>query len=230
MRSKRREGWESAEGKVGILALGSHQERHGAVLPPDTDAKLAAYIALEAAKRSGAKFLGILLTSHELPLIETGKHHSLRKVMGELCRKLREAKEILGIKAVVLVNAHGGNKPLREHLGRLERRMGMRLAFATLLVDLEGPHAGTGEVSAAAVIGLADLSRLEEHLDPRRYPEVGFAGMEEVRRKYGWAERHAREVLKKGVRADLKLGRKILERAVEEAVEEVKKLASELGN
>ncbi|MEM2427401.1 MAG: hypothetical protein QXZ52_04265, partial [Candidatus Hadarchaeales archaeon] len=61
---------------MGILALGSHQERHGAVLPPDTDAKLAAHVALEAAKRSGAKFLGILLTSYELPLIRTGKHHS----------------------------------------------------------------------------------------------------------------------------------------------------------
>jgi len=229
VRSKRRKGWESAEGRVGILALGSHQERHGAVLPPDTDAKLAAHVALEAAKRSGARFLGILLTSYELPLIRTGKHHSLKKVMGELCRRLGEAKEVLGVKAVVLVNAHGGNKPLREHLHKLEKRMGVRLAFTTLLVDLEGPHAGTGEVSAAAAAGLADLSRLDEHLDFQKYPEVGFVGMERVRRKYTWAERHAREVMERGVKADLELGRKILERAVEEAVGEVRRLVSELG-
>jgi len=210
---------------VGVLALGSHQERHGAALPPDTDAKLAAHVALEAAKRSGAKFLGVLLTSHELPGIDTGRHHSLRRVLGELGRRLREAREVLGIRAAVLVNAHGGNKPLREHLPSLERRLGMRLAFTSELVDLEGPHAGTGEVSAAAAVGLADLSRLREHADPDRYPEVGFAGLEEVRRRYPWAERHAREVLERGVRVDLELGRRMVERAVERAMEEVRRLA-----
>ncbi|MEM2866053.1 MAG: 2-amino-5-formylamino-6-ribosylaminopyrimidin-4(3H)-one 5'-monophosphate deformylase [Candidatus Hadarchaeales archaeon] len=214
---------------MGVLALGSHQERHGAVLPPDTDAKLAAHVALEAAKRSGAKFLGVLLTSYELPLIETGRHHPLGKVVGELCRRLKEAREVLGVRAAVLVNAHGGNKPLRDRLPRLEKRLGMKLAFSTLLVDLEGPHAGTGEVSAAAAAGLADLSRLREHVDPERHPEVGFAGLEKARRRYEWAERHAREVLEGGVRADLRLGKRMLERAVEEAVGEVRRLASALG-
>ncbi len=212
-----------------MLALGSHQERHGAVLPSDTDAKLAAHVALEAAKRSGAKFLGVLLTSYELPLIETGRHHSLARVVGELCRRLREAREVLGVKAAVLVNAHGGNKPLRDRLPRLERRLGMRLSFCTLLVDLEGPHAGRGEVSAAAAVGLADPSRLGEHVDPEKHPEVGFVGLREARRRYEWAERHAREVLKEGVRVDLRLGRRLVERAVEEAVREIERLASSPG-
>jgi 2-amino-5-formylamino-6-ribosylaminopyrimidin-4(3H)-one 5'-monophosphate deformylase len=215
---------------VGVLALGSHEERHGAALPPDTDAKLGAHVALEAAKRSGAKFLGVLLTSHELPLIDTGRHHPLRRVVGELRRRLREAKEVLGIEAAVLVNAHGGNKPLKDHLPALERRLGMRLAFTTELVELEGPHAGTGEVSAAAAAGFADLSRLREHVDPERCPEVGFVGLREARRRYGWAERHAREILERGVRVDLRRGREMLERAVEAAVGEVRRLASELGS
>ena len=67
-------------GKVGILALGSHEERHGAALPPDTDAKLASHVALEAAKRTGVEFLGTLYSSYELPYIDTGRHHDARTV------------------------------------------------------------------------------------------------------------------------------------------------------
>ncbi|HDI12537.1 MAG TPA: creatinine amidohydrolase, partial [Hadesarchaea archaeon] len=29
--------------EIGVLAIGSHEERHGAALPPDTDAKIATY-------------------------------------------------------------------------------------------------------------------------------------------------------------------------------------------
>ena len=46
--------------KIGIIALGSHLENHGPALPIDTDAKIGAYIAFQAALQTGAKFLGII--------------------------------------------------------------------------------------------------------------------------------------------------------------------------
>ena len=45
---------------IGILAIGSHLENHGAALPIDTDSKIAVYIGLQASLITGAKFLGVL--------------------------------------------------------------------------------------------------------------------------------------------------------------------------
>jgi len=212
------------QSKIGILALGSHEERHGAALPPDTDAKLASHVALEAAKRIGAKFLGVLYRSYELPGIDTGHHHTLDEILEELRTVLLQAKSSLDVRAVVLVNGHGGNIPLRERLPAIEAELKVRLIFNNTLIDLEGPHAGTEELSMGAAIGIADESKVAEHCDFSRYPEVGFVGLQEARRRYEWAERHAREVESGGVRADRELGRRLLERAIVSVVNDVKKL------
>lgn len=230
VRSKRRGVSGKDEAGVGVLALGSHDERHGAILPPDTDAKLAAHIALEAAKRTGAKFIGILLSSHELPFIDTGEHHPIAEVLSELRGKLKEAKRVLGLRAVVLVNAHGGNKPLRKHLRRLERESGLKLAFNTRIVDVEGPHAGTGEVSAGVVVGIGDPTKLREHTNFEKYPEVGFVGFKRAREVYPWAEEHAREVSERGIHVDEELGRRLVEEAIESVVRDIRRLKSFRGS
>jgi len=207
--------------KVGILAIGSHEERHGAALPPDTDAKLASHVALETAKRTGAKFLGVLYRSYELPGIDTGHHHTLDEITEELRAVLLQAKSSFDIGVVVLVNGHGGNIPLRERLPAIEAELGVRLIFNNTIIDLEGPHAGTEELSMGAAIGIADESKVAEHCDFSQYPEVGFVGLREARRRYEWAERHAREVEAGGVRADHELGRRLLERAIVSVVNDV---------
>ena len=207
--------------RIGILALGSHEERHGAALPPDTDAKLASHVALEAAKRTGAKFLGVLYRSYELPGIDTGHHNTIEELLVELRDALLNAKKTFGVEAIVLVNGHGGNIPLRERLPALEAELGMRLVFNNTIIDLEGPHAATEELSMGAAIGIADESKVTEHVDFSRYPEVGFVGLREAREKYEWAERQARKVEAEGVRADRKLGRELLERAIVSTVNDV---------
>ncbi len=209
--------------RVGVLALGSHDERHGAALPPDTDARIAERIAREAARRTGASFLGVLRSSYELPGIDTGEHQSLEELVEELSEVLRKSKKD-GVQAVVLVNAHGGNQKLREKLDGLGQELGLKIRFSTKITDIEGPHAGTGELSIGAVIGITDESRLGGHSNFERYPEVGFVGLKEARRRYSWAEKHAQEVLERGVRVDKFLGDKLLGRAVADVVKDVKEL------
>ena len=211
---------------VGIMALGSHEERHGAALPPDTNAKLASHVAQEAAKRAGAKFIGVLYSSYELPGIDTGEHQSLEQVLGELRTALLNAKRALRIKAAVLVNGHGGNEPLRERLPALEAELGMRLVFNNTIIDLEGPHAATGELSMGVTVGIVDSSKMVDQADFARHPEVGFVGIREARRRYDWAERQAREIEKLGVRADKFLGEKLLECAIIDAMNDVRELAT----
>lgn len=81
--------------KIGIIALGSHLENHGPALPIDTDAKIAAHIALEASLKCGAKFLGIIYPAHELAEIKHGHHVSLEELKENIIATLKSAKKIL---------------------------------------------------------------------------------------------------------------------------------------
>ena len=211
--------------KVGILAIGSHEERHGAALSPDTDAKLAAHVAQEAAKRTGAVFIGVLRSSYELPEIDTGEHQSLEEVLDELRETLLKAKRSLELEKVVLVNGHGGNGTLREKIPAIAAELGMSLVFNNTIINLEGPHAATGELSMAAAIGIADETRMVEHADFARYPEVGFVGLQGARKRYEWADRLAREVEMVGLRIDKYLGEKILECAIMDVVNDVREIS-----
>ena len=210
--------------KVGILALGSHEEKHGAALPLDTDAKLASHVALEATKRSGAKFLGVLYASYELPGIDTGRHQPLEQLVDELISTLRAAKGTLGIEGAILVNGHGGNEPLRDHVREIEQELGMRLFFNNVIVDLEGPHAATGELSMGMAVGITDTSKLAEHVDFIRYPEVGFVGLTEAQERYPWAKQHARDLGKVGIRAEKFFGAELLECAIGDVVNNIYEL------
>ena len=81
--------------KIGIIALGSHLENHGPALPIDTDAKIASYIAFQAALESGAKFLGVIYPAHEIKEINHGIHVSLDDLTNEIINVLKSAKKHL---------------------------------------------------------------------------------------------------------------------------------------
>ena len=133
--------------EIGVLAVGSHLENHGAALPIDTDSKIAAYIALQAALRSGAKFIGILYAATEYSYIKHGIHIDAEELaLKRLLPTLKSAKKCLNIKKVVLVNGHGGNIPLLDYLDDIEKEMEIKILFNNKIVEIEGPHAGPGEL------------------------------------------------------------------------------------
>lgn len=212
--------------KTGILAMGSHIEKHGAALPPNTDAQIAKHIAKKVAERTEKDFLGVLKSAYELPEIETGSHQPLGEVMEELETEILKAKA-QGLEGIVLVNAHGGNQEVKNHLRNIEKRTGMKILMDSTICNIEGPHAGTGELSIGAVIGITDESKINEHKNIEKYPEVGFAGMEKVRERYEWAEEHARKIIENGVKISKPLGRKLLEKAIKSAVKKTRQLESQ---
>lgn len=211
--------------KVGIIALGSHKERHGAALPTDTDAKIAEYIAKEAAEETKAEFLGTLNSAYELPEIKTGEHQTMKELIAEVKNKIKDAKG-QGFGGIVLVNAHGGNQELQKYLEEIKKETKVELKMDSTVCRIEGPHAGTGELSIGSIIGITDESNLEEHLDLENYPEVGFAGMKEVREKYDWAEEHAQDVIKEGAEVDKLLGRLLLGSSVASAINRIREMES----
>jgi 2-amino-5-formylamino-6-ribosylaminopyrimidin-4(3H)-one 5'-monophosphate deformylase len=211
--------------KVGLLALGSHLENHGAALPIDTDSKIAAYLCLQAALRTGAKYLGILYAAAEYNYVKHGKHMTPHELVEKrLTTTLQAAKKCLDLEMVVLVNGHGGNVPVKDQLNELEDKLGLKILFNNKIVEIEGPHAGTGELSMGAVLGIVDETRLDEHCQFDRYPEVGMVGLKEARRESAEIDIGAQDVLNNGVCVDEELGERLLETAIEDIIDDVIKL------
>jgi 2-amino-5-formylamino-6-ribosylaminopyrimidin-4(3H)-one 5'-monophosphate deformylase len=211
--------------KVGLLALGSHLENHGAALPIDTDSKIAAYLSLQAALRTGAKYLGILYAAAEYNYVKHGKHMTPHELVEKrLTPTLQAAKNCLDLEMVVLVNGHGGNVPVKDQLNELEDNLGLKILFNNKIVEIEGPHAGTGELSMGAVLGIVDETRLDEHCQFDRYPEVGMVGLKEARRQSAGIDSGAQDMLNTGVCVNEELGEHLLETAIEDIIEDIIKL------
>ena len=211
--------------EIGVLAVGSHLENHGAALPIDTDSKIAAYLALQASLISGAKFLGILHAATEYDYVRHGIHMDAQKLAkDQLLPTLESAKKYLNIKKVVLVNGHGGNIPLLDYLEEIEKEVELKIVFNNKIVEIEGPHAGTGELSMGSILKITDESRLPEHCNFKEHPEVGMVGLKEARVIDEGINEGAAAVEKEGVCVDVELGNMLLETAVEDIIKDIKNM------
>ena len=214
--------------KIGVLALGSHLENHGAALPIDTDSKIAAYLSLQVDLRTGDKFLGILYAATEYDYVKHGKHMDVQEMVEKRLKPtLQAARKCLKLDKIVLVNGHGGNVSVKDYIPQLEKELGLKILFNNKVVEIEGPHAGTGELSMGAVLGIVDLERLDEHCNFEKYPEVGMVGFKEARNASEGIDNGARELLNKGVCVDLELGEYLLETAIEDIIEDIVHLLNE---
>lgn len=214
--------------EIGVLAIGSHLENHGAALPIDTDSKIAAHLALQASLRSGAKFLGILYAATEYDYIRHGIHIDAEKLAkNHLLPTLRSAKKCMNIKKVVLVNGHGGNVPLIDYIEDVEKELELKIIFNNKIVEIEGPHAGTSELSIGSVLKIVDEFKLPEHCNFKKYPEVGMVGFKEAREIDEGINEGAKVVEDEGVCINTELGKSLIETAVNDIIQNIKDLSSD---
>ena len=210
--------------KIGIIALGSHQENHGPALPIDTDAKIAAHIAFQSSLQTGAKFLGIIFPAYELDEIDHGIHVSLEELKENVISTLNSAKKFLDIEKVVIVNAHGGNIPLVTELWDIEDKTGLSIVFNNKVISSEGPHGGSGELSMAKVLGIIDENEIENQADVSKYEEVGLYGFKEARENDPNIEEGARDVEENGVYVDEDYGERLFNLSINTVIFDVEKL------
>lgn len=209
--------------KIGILALGSHLENHGPALPIDTDAKIASYIAFQAALESGAKFLGVVYPAHEIKEINHGKHVSLDELTDEIVKVLKSAKKFLGISSVIIVNGHGGNLPIVTTLYDIEDRTGLLITLNSKIIESEGPHGGSGELSMAKFLGIIDESQVENQTNLEEYGEVGLYMFSQARKNDPNIEEGALDVEENGVYVDEIYGQELLKLAISSVLLDVEK-------
>ena len=210
--------------KIGIIALGSHLENHGPALPIDTDAKIAAHIALRSSLETGAKFLGIIFPAYELDTIDHGIHVSLDVLKDNVINTLNSAKEFLDIEKVVIVNAHGGNIPLITELWDIEDKTDLAIVFNNKVISSEGPHGGSGELSMAKVLGIINEAEVENQANVREYEEVGLYGFKQAREDDPNIEEGAIDVEENGVYVDEEYGERLFTLAINSVILDVEKL------
>ncbi|MDR3292267.1 MAG: 2-amino-5-formylamino-6-ribosylaminopyrimidin-4(3H)-one 5'-monophosphate deformylase [Methanobrevibacter sp.] len=209
--------------KIGIMALGSHLENHGPALPIDTDAKIASYIALNASLHSGAKFLGVIYPAYEMDEINHGIHNSLNDLVNNIIETLNSGKKFLGIDKVIIVNAHGGNLPLYQCLDRIEYETDLIIQLNNKIVEREGPHGGSGELSMGKVLGILNENEIENQSNVKVYGEVGLYEFNDARAKDPNIEMGAIEVEEEGVYVDLDYGKQLFNLAINSVLFDIEK-------
>ena len=209
--------------KIGIIALGSHLENHGPALPIDTDAKIASYIAFKAALESGAKFLGVIYPAHEIDEINHGIHVGLEDLTNEIINVLKSAKKHLGISSVVIVNGHGGNLPIVTCLYDIEEQTDLLITLNSKIIESEGPHGGSGELSMGKVLGILDESQVENQTDLSEYGEVGLYMFGQARQNDPNIEEGAIDIEENGVYVDEVYGNELLKLAINSVLLDVEK-------
>ncbi|MCL2156407.1 MAG: 2-amino-5-formylamino-6-ribosylaminopyrimidin-4(3H)-one 5'-monophosphate deformylase [Methanobrevibacter sp.] len=210
--------------KIGILALGSHLENHGPALPIDTDAKIASYIALQSSLESGAKFLGVIYPAHEIEEINHGVHFSLEELANNIIETLKSAKKFLAIEKVIIVNAHGGNIPLFLHLEEIENKAHIDIIMNNKIVENEGPHGGSGELSIGKILTILDEDEVANQTNLDEFGEVGLAMFESARKNDPGIEEGANEIENHGVYVDDTFGKQLLNLAINSVLLDVEKL------
>ncbi|MCC7553166.1 MAG: 2-amino-5-formylamino-6-ribosylaminopyrimidin-4(3H)-one 5'-monophosphate deformylase [Methanobacteriaceae archaeon] len=209
---------------IGILALGSHLENHGPALPIDTDAKIASYIAFKSSLESGAKFLGVIYPAHEIKEIDHGKHESLETLKKNIIAILNYAKEFLNIEKIIIINAHGGNVPLLNELYDIEVETSLSIIFNNTIIQNEGPHGGSGELSMGKVLGILNEEELENQANVKVYSEVGLYGFTKARENDPSIEEGAQEIENNGVYVDEVYGEQLFNLAINSVLLDVEKL------
>ena len=210
--------------EIGIIALGSHLENHGPALPIDTDAKIASYIALNSSIASGAKFLGVIYSAFELDSINHGIHNTLEEVTNEIISKLKLAKKYLAIKKVIIVNAHGGNLPIFQLLDTMEEETGLDIILNNKIIENEGPHGGSGELSMGKYLGILNEDEVKNQTNLKKYGEVGLFKFSQARKDDPNIDKGAKEVEENGVYVDEVYGQQLLTLGINSCLFDIEKL------
>lgn len=211
--------------QIGIIALGSHRENHGTALPIDTDSKIAANVALNVATKTGATFLGIFYGATEYDFVKHGIH--LKKddlINNQIIPQLINAKELLGISKVIIVNGHGGNNLIINEIDKISEKTGLKIIFNNSIIEKEGPHACTGELSMGKVLGFLDESRIKEHGNFIKNPEVGMVGLKSARENEPIIDQEAKFIEENGFKIDEKFGKQLLDNAEKKIINDIKSL------
>ena len=129
----------------------------------------------------------------------------------------------LGISSVVIVNGHGGNLPIVTKLYDIEEQTGLLITLNSKIIESEGPHGGSGELSMAKVLGIINEDEVKNQTDLSEYGEVGLFMFSEARKNDPNIEEGAMDIEENGVYVDEVYGNELLKLAINSVLLDVEK-------
>jgi 2-amino-5-formylamino-6-ribosylaminopyrimidin-4(3H)-one 5'-monophosphate deformylase len=84
---------------------------------------------------------------------------------------LKKAKNNLNLEAVVLVNGHGGNVPIKDYISDIEKKSGVKVVFNNKIVEIEGPMQVQEDFQWGQLWESLMNHVLDEHCEFDNYPE-----------------------------------------------------------
>jgi len=92
------------------------------------------------------------------------------------------------------------------------------------IISTEGPHAGSGELSMAKVLGIINEEELYHQADVNKYVEVGLHGFKKARENDPNIEEGALDVEENGVYVDEEYGQQLFNLAIDTVLFDIEKL------
>jgi creatinine amidohydrolase len=218
--------------EAAILPVGSN-EQHGPHAPLGTDHFIAKALAEEAARRTGVLCL---------PVIPFGVSFFHRQFWGTISISPRHLKDYVkdvcqslnyyGIRRMVLVNGHGGNRSALTELAYELRAEGVFVtiftwweAAAKLLPDIFDPaergHAGAEETSLVLHLHpkLVQMTKARDE-NPRKHPTMAQG----IALPLDTIDQTASSVLGSSAAGSAEKGRRVFEAVVDELVRHVQQV------
>lgn len=218
-----------AKNDIAIIPVGSN-EQHGPQNPLGTDHLIAKAIAEETARRTGVLCLQVVpfgVSSHHRQF--WGTIHISPRIFKNYVKKVCLSLGYYGVKRIVIVNGHGGNRSALLDMARELREIGIFVsifqwweAASKLLPDLFKPeeegHAAAEETSINLILH-PQIVNMNKALNEE--PRKHAAKMEGVTLPLDTVDETGSGVFGKSTTASAKKGKTVLEAVVDELVKHV---------
>lgn len=145
-------------------------------------------------------------------------------INNQIIPQLINAKQLLDISKVIIVNGHGGNNLIIDEIDCISNKTGLEVIFNNSIIEKEGPHACTGELSMGKVLGITDESKIKEHGNFIKNPEVGMVGLKLARENEPIIDQEARLIEENGFEINEEFGRQLIEYAENSIIQDIKSL------
>ena len=110
------------------------------------------------------------------------------------------------------------------NLEYIENQTGLDIIFNNKLIETEGPHGGSGELSMGKILNILDDNQVKNQGNLELYSEIGLYAFKEARQNDPGIDAGAKDVEENGVYLDEDYGKELLSLAINSVLLDTEKL------
>lgn len=106
----------------------------------------------------------------------------------------------------------------------MKKKTNLAIILNNKVITSEGPHAGSGELSMAKVLGILNEAEVVNQANVNEYEEVGLYGFKKARENDSNIDEGARDVEENGVYVDEIYGKRLFSLSINSVLFDIEKL------